>query len=105
MKKKETLSTPELMKRNSAKAEALLSQLANKNRLMVLCNLVAGEKTVGDLGKSINISQSALSQHLAKMREAGLVSCEKRGQQVYYRICSMEAQAILSVLHLMYCKK
>ena len=92
------------MHKNATHAEALLKQLANANRLMVLCNLVEGEKTVGELVKSVGLSQSALSQHLTKLRESGLVESDKRGQMVHYRICSMEAQAILSVLYLMYCK-
>ncbi len=93
------------MQKNAAAAELLLKQLANANRLMVLCHLVSGEKMVGELAKSVGLSQSALSQHLAKLREAGLVSSDKRGLSVYYRICSMEAQALLSVLHLIYCRK
>ena len=92
------------MQRNAGKAEALLKQLANANRLMVLCHLVMGEQTVGDLSMAVGISQSALSQHLAKMREAGLVEAQKRGQMVYYRLSSMEAQALLSVLHVMFCR-
>lgn len=93
------------MQRNAAQAEALLKQLANANRLMVLCHLVSGEKTVGELAKALGLSQSALSQHLAKLREAGLVESDKRGLSVYYRICSMEAQTLLSVLHLIYCRQ
>lgn len=92
------------MQKNVAQAEALLKQLANANRLMVLCHLVSGEKTVGELAEAVGLSQSALSQHLAKLREAGLVESDKRGLSVYYRICSMEAQALLSVLHLIYCR-
>lgn len=92
------------MQRNASKAEALLKQLANANRLKVLCHLVASEKTVGELADSVDLSQSALSQHLAKLREAGLVTSDKRGLCVYYRICSMEAQALLSVLHVIYCR-
>lgn len=92
------------MQKNAAQAEALLKQLANANRLMVLCHLVSGEKTVGELAEAVGLSQSALSQHLAKLREAGLVESDKRGLSVYYRICSMEAQALLSVLHLIYCR-
>lgn len=96
--------TIEHMQKNASQAEALLKQLANANRLMVLCHLVSGERTAGDLAESIGISQSALSQHLARLREAGLVESDKRGLSVYYRICSMEAQALLSVLHLIYCR-
>jgi len=93
------------MKKNASAAELLLKQLANAKRLMVLCHLVSGEKTVGELAQSVGLSQSALSQHLAKLRDAGLVASDKRGLSVYYRICSMEANALLSVLHLIYCRK
>lgn len=92
------------MQCRALEAEALLKQLANANRLMVLCHLVSGEKTAGELAESVGLSQSALSQHLARLREAGLVESDKRGLSVYYRICSIEAQALLSVLHLIYCR-
>jgi ArsR family transcriptional regulator, virulence genes transcriptional regulator len=103
-----TVKTPlpiEVMQRNAREAEGLLKQLANAKRLMVLCHLVSGEKTVGELAEAIGLSQSALSQHLAKLREAGLVDSDKRGLLVYYRVCSMEVQALLSVLHLIYCRQ
>jgi DNA-binding transcriptional ArsR family regulator len=105
MKNKTNSLDMKQMQKNAAAAELLLKQLANANRLMVLCHLFSGEKTVGELSKNVFLSQSALSQHLAKLREAGLVSSDKRGLSVYYRICSMEAQALLSVLHLIYCRK
>lgn len=92
-----------VMKRNAGKAEAMLKQLANARRLMILCTLVSGERSVGELAKVVGLSSSALSQHLAKMRDTGLVDCDKRGQLVYYRISSMEAQALLSTLYLIYC--
>lgn len=93
------------MKASACKAEAVLKQLANAKRLLILCSLLAGEKCVGELAEIVDLSSSALSQHLAKMREAGLVSYEKRGQMVYYSISSMEAHALLSTLYLIYCKK
>lgn len=93
------------MQQGAAAAEALLKQLANANRLLILCQLVDGEKNVGELTKSIGLSQSALSQHLTKLRGAGLIAAEKRGQMVYYRITSMEAQSLLSSLYFMFCKK
>ena len=104
MKKTKNTDSLAQMQYNADKAEELLKQLANASRLMVLCHLVAGEKTVGELAEAVGLSQSALSQHLARMRESGLVESEKRGLMVFYRICSMEAQAILSVLHLIYCR-
>ncbi len=92
------------MERSAIQAEALLKQLANANRLMILCHLTTGEKTVGELSKLIDLSQSSMSQHLSKLKYFGLVDTERKGQTVCYRLCSMEAQALLSVLYLIYCK-
>ncbi|MGE3713033.1 MAG: ArsR/SmtB family transcription factor [Alphaproteobacteria bacterium] len=93
------------LEHNAEAAEALLKQLANAKRLMIVCSLTGGERTVSELVDITGLSHSAVSQHLAKMREATLVSSEKRGQMVYYRICSMQAQTIVSVLYHMYCNK
>lgn len=95
----------DIMQRNAARAEAILKQIANAKRLMILCNLIAGEKSVGELEALVNLSQSALSQHLSKLRLAGLIRSEKRGKMVYYRICSVEAQALLSTVYMVFCKK
>lgn len=94
-----------MMRRNAARAESMLKLLANANRLMILCALVKEEKNVTQLSEMLGLSQSALSQHLAKLREEGVVSAERRGMQVFYRIASMEAQAILNTLYLLYCHK
>ncbi len=90
--------------RNAAKAEAMLKQLAHAGRLKILCSLSEGEKSVGELTEIVDLSQSAVSQHLTKLRHAKLVSAERRGQMVYYRLKSMEAQALLSTLYLIFCK-
>ncbi len=92
------------MKAHAAQAAALLKELANPARLLILCQLVGSEKSVKELCQSIDFSQSAVSQHLARLREAGLVDAEKRGQMVYYRLCNMRAHALLSTLYLIYCK-
>ena len=92
------------MMRHAEDAALMMKQLANAKRLVILCQLVTAEKSVGELAEFIGLSQSALSQHLAKLREAGLVEAEKRGQMVYYRLSSMEANALLSTLYLIYCK-
>ena len=104
MKDKNMQSSLEVMQRNAAKAEAMLKMLANAKRLMILCHLVKGEKSVGQLADMVGLSQSALSQHLAKMRLQGLVESNKQGQMVYYRIENPEVEAILSTLYLIYCK-
>jgi ArsR family transcriptional regulator, virulence genes transcriptional regulator len=92
------------MKRHAKEAAGMMKQLANPKRLLILCQLLSEEKPVGELAEAVGLSQSALSQHLAKMREAGLVEGEKRGQMVYYRLSSMEANALLSTLYLIYCR-
>ena len=95
----------EVMQRNAAKAEAMLKLLANAKRLMILCHLVKHEKSVGELAELVGLSQSALSQHLARMREQDIVETNKEGQMVYYRISNPEVEAILSTLYLIYCKE
>ena len=82
----------------------MLKVLANAKRLMILCHLIKGEKTVGELTELVGLSHSALSQHLAKMRALDLVETNKKGQEVFYRIESREVEAILSTLYLIYCK-
>lgn len=104
MKNKSISSSLDVMQRSAAKAEAMLKLLANAKRLMILCHLVKGEKSVGELAELVNLSQSALSQHLAKMRDQGLVEADKQGQMVYYHISNPEVEAILSTLYLIYCK-
>ena len=93
------------MERNASKAEAMLKLLANAKRLMILCHLVKGEKSVGQLSDLVGLSQSALSQHLAKMRDLKIVDSDKQGQMVYYKISNHEVEAILSTLYLIYCKE
>lgn len=94
-----------IMERNASKAEAMLKSLANAKRLMILCHLVKSEQAVGELTDLLGLSHSAVSQHLSKMKENGLVVSDKRGQQVYYRIGSPEVNAILSTLYLIYCRE
>lgn len=93
----------DVMARHAAEAEAMLKLLANRHRLLILCNLVKGTKSVNQLIDLVGLSQSALSQHLAKMREQGLVATEKQGQMVFYRIGDPRIEAILATLYLMYC--
>jgi DNA-binding transcriptional ArsR family regulator len=94
----------EVMKNNSSKAEKLLKLLANSKRLLILCHLLKRECTVGELEELIDLSQSALSQHLAKMRGEGLLAVKKQGTHVYYFINKPEVEAILATLYLIYCK-
>jgi len=86
------------MKNNAAKAEQLLSLMANRHRLMALCNLIDGEKTAGQLLEKSSLGQSALSQHMAKLREAELVSTRREGQMIYYKLASKEARKMIETL-------
>lgn len=88
---------------NAGKAAALLKQLSNENRLMVLCTLMENELSVGELNEHIPLSQSALSQHLASLRDAGLVATRKEAQTVYYSIASVEAIRVITLLKEMFC--
>ncbi|KTD04787.1 ArsR/SmtB family transcription factor [Fluoribacter gormanii] len=94
----------EVMKNNASKAAKMLKLLANSKRLLILCHLLKNERTVSELQDLIGLSQSALSQHLAKMRQDGFLSITKKGKYVYYHINKPEVEAILSTLYLIYCK-
>lgn len=88
---------------SATQAARLLRALSNENRLMVLCLLVEGEKSVGEMNESLPLSQSALSQHLAVLREEGLVNTRRAGQNVYYGLASPAARRVIETLHAVYC--
>ena len=88
----------------ATEAAAMLKLLSNESRLLILCHLVErGELTVGELVERIGLSQSALSQHLAKLREDGLVATRKEAQNVFYRVSDPRAEQILALLHDLFC--
>lgn len=88
----------------AAEAVDLLKALANEPRLLVLCHLAEGQElTVGDLAQKVGLSQSALSQHLAKLREQNLVTTRKEAQTVFYSVCDLNALQVLSILHSLFC--
>jgi len=87
----------------AAAAARLLKALANEHRLMILCKLAEGELSVGDLVAAIGLSQSALSQHLAKLRGDRLVTTRRDAQTIYYRLTSADAGRVLQVLADIYC--
>lgn len=90
--------------RHAADAVGLLKALASEPRLLVLCYLAeAGEMSVGDLAGHVGLSQSALSQHLARLREEGLVATRKEAQAVFYRVCDPKAEQLLALLHDLFC--
>ncbi|WCE29197.1 ArsR/SmtB family transcription factor [Vibrio sp. SCSIO 43137] len=91
------------MERNSAKAVALLKAMANERRLQILCILHEQELSVGELCTMLELSQSALSQHLAWLRRDGLVATRKEAQTVYYSLSSHEVKEMIKLLHSLYC--
>ncbi len=82
---------------------ATLSAMANPKRLLVMCTLLAGEKSVGDLAEVVQLSPAALSQHLGKMRALRLVATRRDGQTIYYSLASPEVRALLETLYRVYC--
>ena len=89
----------------SAKVASLLSMLANQKRLLVMCRLVElGEATVGSLASDVGLGQSALSQHLAKLREEGLVTFRRDAQTIWYTIADKRIERLLETLHNLYCR-
>ncbi|KQM26932.1 MULTISPECIES: ArsR/SmtB family transcription factor [unclassified Sphingomonas] len=82
-----------------------LKAIGNSRRLMLLCKLVEhGEMTVGDLGRDVGLSQSACSQHLAKMRDEGLIAFRRESQTLWYRIADPRVETLLATLYQLYCK-
>ena len=91
------------MAKHAGDASALLRAMASEHRLMVLCSLVQGEKSVSQLLEKVPLAQSALSQHLAVLRHEGLVSTRREGQTVQYALEAGPALEIIRVLHGHFC--
>ncbi|HCE1600520.1 TPA: winged helix-turn-helix transcriptional regulator [Vibrio parahaemolyticus] len=91
------------MEKNSAKAVVLLKAMANERRLQILCMQHNQELSVGELCTKLELSQSALSQHLAWLRRDELVATRKEAQTVYYTLKSDEVKTLIQTLHGLYC--
>lgn len=87
----------------AGRAARLLRLMGHDARLMILCHLAESEQHVGALEAKLGLSQSALSQHLARLRAEGLVATRRSGQQIFYRLASEEAARILAAVHEVYC--
>ena len=81
------------------RASELLKAMGNERRLMVLCNLLPGEKSVGELEELVGLSQSALSQHLARLRRDGLVKSRRDAQRILYSLAGPETMTLLETIH------
>ncbi len=97
------LDIPQL-KRSADEASQLLKALANPDRLLLLCQLTQGERNVSELERLLGIQQPTLSQQLSVLRREGLVSTRREGKQIYYRISSSEALAIINTLYQLFCE-
>jgi ArsR family transcriptional regulator len=94
----------EQLAQQSAQAAGLLRALANEQRLLILCHLsAAGELSVTALGERMTLSQSSLSQHLARLREDGIVDFRREAQTLFYHIADQKAAQLLTLLHDIYC--
>ena len=92
------------MQQNATEAVNLLKGLANESRLMIMCVLSEGEVSVGQLNQRIKLSQSALSQHLAVLRDQELVQTRRESQTIFYRLADTAAMSIIELLHDVYCE-
>lgn len=91
------------MRPHAARAAVLLKALGNPQRLMILCNLAGGELTVGELIMRLPLGQSATSQHLAVLREQGIVATRREAQTIHYSLQPGPAAQVIAVLHDIYC--
>jgi len=91
------------MRAHATDAAGLMKALGNESRLMILCTLVEGERSVSELNAVIPLSQSALSQQLARLRSQGLVETRRESQTIYYSLAPGPADKIIHVLHDIYC--
>jgi ArsR family transcriptional regulator len=91
------------MDQAAAAAATLLKALANEDRLLILCNLAAGEKNVTELQEILGLRQPTLSQQLSRLRYEGLVEFRREGKSIHYRLASDEAAKIIEVLYELYC--
>ena len=91
------------MAQSATRASALMTTLGHKDRLMILCHLAGGEKSVGQIAELLEIPQSPLSQHLSRMRKEDLVDTRREAQTIFYSLKSGEASRIVEVLYELFC--
>lgn len=93
----------ENLQAKARRASALLKAMSNEHRLLILCQLQNGERSVGELERLIGLSQSALSQHLARLRRDQLVKTRRVAQTIFYSLSGIEATAVIETLYGLYC--
>ena len=93
----------DVMREKAGRASQLLSAMSNEKRLLILCQLVEGECTVGELAERLGIRQSTVSQHLALLKKDGFVESRRDAQSQFYSLSGTEARAVLQALYNLYC--
>ena len=91
------------MERAADRASGLLKALSNRHRLLIICQLIDGERSVGELAELLNLRDSTVSQHLALLRKDGLVFARRDAQTIFYSIASEPAREVLKTLYQVYC--
>lgn len=91
------------MREQAAAAEEMLKALANRHRLMILCQLIEGERPVRDLAEFLDLRDSTASQHLALLRKDGLVATRREGQTIWYSLASEPVRRLVETLYEIYC--
>lgn len=94
---------PADMAQRAADAAAFLKTLAHEGRLMILCHLGTGEKSVGELESLLNMRQAAVSQMLARLRDEGLVETRREGKTIYYSLKDKHTEEVISLLYQQFC--
>ena len=92
-----------VMQEKAGRASQLLAAMSNQKRLMILCQLVEGERSVGELSEMLGIRQTTVSQHLALLRKDGFVTSRRDAQSQLYSLAGTEARAVLETLYGLYC--
>lgn len=100
-----TIINPNEMRAAVDQASELMKALSNQHRLLMLCHLVSGEKSVGQLAELLGIRDSTVSQHLALLRRDGIIAGRRDGQTIWYRIEADIARQIVGVLYAHYCSR
>ena len=93
------------LQKRALHAATLLKVMANSNRLIILCQLAEGEKSVGELEDVVGLSQSALSQHLTVLRRQRIVTTRRAAQSIFYSLASKEAHTVMLTLHDLFCAR
>lgn len=93
------------LQRNATHVATLLKAIANPARLVILCQLIEGERSVGALERAVGLSQSAISQHLAVLRRGDVVASRRDGQTIFYSLASADVVTLMGTLHAVFCRQ